>query len=106
METKTTRPHTKGDFFNDRKITFPFEITNARIDQQFRLGGGSVIFAWSTEDATFEKISDTEIIMKGRILNQRPGNYTSDLQITFPDDIPYTYFRYIIPIVQDITVPV
>ena len=107
IQTWTIKPHIKGDTFNSRKITFPFEITDCRIDMQFRLNGtGTSIFEeWSTENLTFEKISATEVIMKSRIINQKVGTYTSDLQVTFEDGTVYTYFKASLQILQDITIP-
>lgn len=101
----TIPPHIKGDTFNSRKITFPFDITDCRIDMQFKMGGGSPIFQWSTEDNTFEKINANEVIMNSVILNFRPGGYVSDLQVTFLDGTVYTYFTAKLQIIQDITVP-
>lgn len=103
IPTWTIQPHIKGDTFNSRKITFPFTITDCVIEMQFKMGGGSVIFAWTTENNTFEKISSTEIIMKSRILDQRVGSYISDLQVTFLDGTVYTYFKANLQILQDIT---
>jgi hypothetical protein len=99
------RPHKKGDTFNSRKITFPFDITDCRIDMQFRKQANDVIvFSWSTEDDTFEKISATEVTMKSKKLNEAPGVYISDLQITFANNNVYTYFDVVLKIIQDITV--
>ncbi len=104
IPTWKIKPHIKGDTFNSRKITFPFDITNCLIEMQFRpYGEGSVFFNWTTENNTFEKISSTEIIMKSRILDQRIGNYVSDLQVTFLDGTVYTYFKANLQILQDVT---
>lgn len=106
IPTWTIKPHIKGDTFNSRKITFPFDITNCRIDMQFKLTPISrEIFSWSTEDNTFEKISATEVIMNSRILNFHTANYVSDLQVTFLDGTVYTYFKANLQILQDITIP-
>lgn len=105
IPTWTIPPHIKGDTFNSRKITFPFDISNCRIDMQFRMGGGIVIFQWSTENNTFEKINANEVIMNSRILDFRSGNYISDLQVTFSDGTIYTYFKANLQIMQDITIP-
>lgn len=95
----------KGDTLNSRKITFPFDITNCRIDMQFRKQANDTIaFKWSTEDNTFEKISATEIIMKSINLNFQPFNYISDLQVIFENGTVLTYFKSSLNIVQDITV--
>lgn len=102
----TIKPHIKGDTFNSRKITFPFEITNCRIDMQFKQNATTrIIFNWTTENNTFEKISSTEIIMKSRILDIGVSNYISDLQVTFEDGTVYTYFKASLQILQDITIP-
>ena len=107
LQTWVIKPHIKGDTFNSRKITIPFDITDSRIDMQFRLNGtGTSIFEeWSTENLTFEKISANEVIMKSRIINQKAGNYASDLQVTFEDRTVYTYFKASLQILQDITIP-
>ena len=100
------KPHIKGDTFNSRKITFPFDITYCRIDMQFRKQpNDTIVFEWSTEDDTFEKLSSTEIIMKSRILNEKVDIYYSDLQVTFQDGTVYTYFKANLQILQDITIP-
>jgi hypothetical protein len=104
IKTWTIRPHIKGDTFNSRKITFPFDITDCRIDMQFRKQANDKIeFAWSTEDDTFEKISSTEVIMKSVKLNNNASFYYSDLQIIFLNETVYTYFKAQIHILQDIT---
>lgn len=95
----------KGDTLNSRKITFPFEITNCRIDMQFRKqANDTIVFKWSTEDDTFEKISENEIIMKSINLNFPPYNYISDLQVIFENGTILTYFKASLNIVQDITI--
>lgn len=105
VQTWTINPHIKGDTFNSRKITFPFDITNCEIKMQFRQQElGSSFFEWDTENETFEKISATEIIMKGRILNFSPYTYISDLQVIFHDSTVVTYFKANLKITQDITV--
>jgi len=43
--------------------------------------------------------------MNSRILDFRPGNYISDLQVTFSDGTIYTYFKANLQIMQDITIP-
>ena len=104
IPTWTIKPHIKGDTFNSRKITFPFDITDCLIEMQFRQNAVSrVIFNWTTENNTFEKISSTEIIMKSRILDFGVSNYVSDLQVTFLDGTVYTYFKANLQILQDIT---
>lgn len=105
IPTWNIKTHIKGNTFNSRKITFPFDITNCRIDMQFRKQANDTIaFAWSTEDDTFDKISATEITMKARILDVPDGIYISDLQVIFsPTDI-LTYFKARIEIEQDITI--
>ena len=106
IPTWTIKPHIKGDTFNSRKITFPFDITNCRIDMQFKLIAISrTAFAWSTEDDTFEKTSSTEVVMNSRILDFNTATYISDLQVTFPDGTVYTYFKASLQILQDITIP-
>lgn len=104
IQTRTTRPHIKGNFFNNRHFTFPFSIANCVIIMQFKQGiGNRVVFSWSTEDDSFERISDFKIKMKGKILNYAVGTYISDLLVIFPDNVPYTQFKYNIEIVQNIT---
>ena len=98
------KPHIKGDTFNSRKFTFPFDITNCIIEMQFKVTvRAGVSFAWSTEDDTFEKISSTELIMKSRILDAAVSGYISDLQVTFDDGVIYTYLRANLQILQDVT---
>lgn len=94
----------KGDTFNSRKITFPFDITNIEIEMQFKLrAGAQTNFYWSTTNGTFEKISTTEIIMKSRILNYAPNNYVSDMQLTYANGTVITQIKASLKIVQDIT---
>lgn len=100
----TIKPHIKGDWINNKIITFPFEITTARIDFQFKQGAGSnIAFKWSTEDLTIEKTTAFKIKLKGFILNAKAGNYIGDLQVTFADGTIVTYFKSTLQIVQDIT---
>ena len=107
IQTWTIKPHIKGNTFNSRKITFPFDITNCRIDMQFRQNtNGKIEFKWSTIDGTFEKISATEIIMKSRILNFNASTYISDLQVIYEDGTSYTYFKADLQILQNITTPI
>ena len=95
----------KGDTFNSIKLTMPFDITDVKIEMQFKLrGGAQTVFSWSTEDDTFEKISETEIIMKSRILNYSPNSYISDMQFTFANGVVVTHLKATLKIVQDITV--
>lgn len=104
IPTWTIQPHIKGDTFNSRQITFPFDITDCLIEMQFRESpNGDVMFKWSTEDSTFEKISATEIVMKSKILDYGPRTYQSDLQVTFLDGTVYTYFKANLQIIQDFT---
>lgn len=104
IQTWVIKPHIKGDTFNSRKITFPFDITNCIIEMQFKVTvRAGVSFAWSTEDDTFEKISSTEVIMKSRILDFSVSGYISDLQVTFEDGTVYTYLRANLQIIQDVT---
>jgi len=96
--------HVKGDTFNQRKITFPFDITDCIIKMQFRVNPiSAVVFFWSTENDTFEKISTTEIIMKSRILDTYVSNYVSDLEVIFQDGTVVTYLTANLKIIQDIT---
>jgi hypothetical protein len=105
IPTWKIRPHKKGDTFNSRKINFPFDITDCRIDMHFRKqANGLIVFSWSTENDTFEKISATEVTMKSRILDNATGVYISDLQVVFPDTTVFTYFNARIEINQDVTV--
>jgi hypothetical protein len=104
IQTWAIKPHIKGDTFNSRKITFPFDITDCRIDMQFKVTvRAGISFAWSTEDNTFEKISSTEVIMKSRILGEAVSGYISDLQVSFEDGTIYTYLRANLQILQDVT---
>jgi hypothetical protein len=104
IKTWPIYPQTKNDTFNNRKLTFPFDITNCDIKMQFKQSiVGRVVFEWSTEDSTFQKISTTEIIMKSRLLNYPAGIYYSDLQVTFQDNTVFTYFNANLQIIQDIT---
>lgn len=98
------RNHTQGDTFGSRRITFPFDITNCRIDMQFRqVLNGTIYFFWSTENLTFEKISANTIIMKGRILDSQVAPYISDMQIIFQDGTVETYFNANLRIIADVT---
>ncbi len=96
--------HIKGDTFNQRKITFPFDITDCVIKMQFRVTSVSnIVLEFTTENNTFEKISSTEVLMKSRILNVSASNYIADLEVTFLDGTVYTYFTANLQIIQDIT---
>ena len=95
----------KGDTFNSRKITFPFVITNVKIEMQFKLRAvAQTSFFWSTVDNTFEKINATEIIMKSRILDFPADSYISDMQFTYENGTVITHLKANLKIVQDITV--
>lgn len=105
IPTWNISPIIKGDTFNSRQITFPFDITNCVIDMQFKQNPhGRVEFKWSTIDNTFEKINATTIVMKGRVLDFNASKYLSDLQVTYQDGTRYTYFKANLQIIQDITV--
>lgn len=104
LKTWVREPHLKGDWLNDSIITFPFDITTARIDFHFKQGAGSnVSFKWNTEDDTIEKLTAFKIKLKGFNLNAKAGNYIGDLQITFSNGENVTYFKSSLQIVQDIT---
>lgn len=99
-------PHIKGTTFNERKITFPFDITNCKIDMHFKQNILSKpVFYWSTIGNSFEKISSTEIKMKSCILDFPVGNYLADLQVTYQDGTIYPYFKASLQIIQNITTP-
>ena len=94
----------KGDTFRSREITFPFDITNVKIEMQFKLKANTqTIFFWSTENNTFEKISTTKVIMKSRPLDFPANTYISDMQLTFANGVVDTAMKVIFKIVQDIT---
>ena len=105
IPTWTIKNHIKGNTFNAREITFPFDITNCRIDMQFRKqANDTIVFAWSTEDNTFDKISTTKIVMNQRILDVQPAVYISDLQVIFQNENVITYFKVRLEVEQDITI--
>lgn len=96
--------HIKGDTFFSRKITFPFDISDCEINLDFRFPiGDKLAFSWSTEDLTFEKINQNQIVMKSRILDLQPITYNYDLQVTFNNGDKKTYFGGTMEIKQDIT---
>ena len=99
IPTWTLKPNLKGDTINSKTITFPFDISTCKIELQFRMGGGSVIFYWSTENNTFEKTSDFIVTMKSRILDFKQGTYTAFLKITFTDGTSQTYLKANIQII-------
>jgi hypothetical protein len=94
----------RGDTFNQRNITFPFDITNCDINMQFRKQANDTVeFAWSTSDGTFEKVSATKVIMKSKLINANAGVYLSDLEVRFNATTIYTYCNATLQIYQDIT---
>lgn len=96
--------HIKDDTFSSRKITFPFDISDCQIDLDFKYQmNNKVAFGWYTDDLTFEKISQFEIVMKSRILDFPPHIYVYDLQVTFSNGDRKTYFGGSMEIKQDIT---
>lgn len=100
--------HTKGDTFKARQFTFPFSITGATILMQFRLRPTSAtindeIYEWKTADASFQIISTFVAKMNSKIIDVTPGIYDYDLQITFPNNDNFTYFKGTQKIVQDIS---
>lgn len=104
MNNWAIKNHIKGDTFNQRNIVFPFDITNCKIEMQFKQSLiRPVYFYWSTEDNTFEKISSTEVIMKSRLLDVEASDYISDLQVTFENGNVQTYLTSTIKIIQDVT---
>lgn len=104
IQTWTIKPHIKGDTFNSRKFTFPFDITNCEIKMQFKQSAQSqVSFSWDTLDNSFEKISSTELIMNSKVLDNSPFTYISDLQVIFEDGRVCTYLKANLQIIQDVT---
>jgi hypothetical protein len=104
MKQYTFPEQTKGDTFNSRKITFPFDISNCQIKMEFKYKiGNKVAFFWSTEDDSFTNLSPNEIVMTSRILDEIPNIYVYDLQIIFPGGETKTYFGGTMKIIQDIT---
>lgn len=85
IKTWNIKPQLKGTTLNQKKLTFPFDITNCIVKMQFKgLGVTSKVdFEWSTIDGTFEKISATEIIMKSRLLDYNIGVYNAILKVEF-----------------------
>ena len=93
IQTWTIKQHIRGNTLNAKDITFPFDISNCKIDLDFKLGSGSVIFKWSTDNNTFVKTSDFTINMKSRYLDFKQGTYSAYLKVTFPDGTVQTYFK-------------
>ena len=94
IPTWTLKQHIKGNTLNAKNITFPFDVSDCKIDLEFRIGTGStVMFFWSTENNTFERTSDFIIKMKSKMLDQKQGMYSGFLKVTFPDGTVETYFK-------------
>jgi len=93
IPTWNLKQHIRGNTLNAKNITFPFDVSDCKIELQFRLGVSSVMFFWSTENNTFERTSDFIIKMKSRLLDQKQGNYSAFLKVTFPDGTVETYFK-------------
>ena len=100
--------HTKGDTFRARQFTFPFSLTGASILMQFRFRPSSAtvvgeMYEWKSDDDTFEIISEFVAIMQPKIIDVAAGTYDYDLQITFPTEEVYTFFKGSQKIIQDIS---
>ena len=92
----------RGNTFNKRKITFPFDISGACIVMQFcKREGLPMVFEWKTADNTLEIISATEMNMTERTLTSAPLAYVYDLVITFLDGTVFTYFKGTLEITQN-----
>lgn len=84
IKTWNINPQLKGTTLNQKKLTFPFDVTNCVITMQFKgVGLSKTSFEWSTIDNSFEKISATEIIMKSRLLDYNVGTYNGTLKVIF-----------------------
>ena len=87
MNTKYNH-YRKGDTFNGRKYTFPFDLTGASILIQYReTPTSSVVFEYKTADNTLLVPDPTtgEVFMTPRIMNYPVAKYCYDIQITFAD---------------------
>jgi hypothetical protein len=96
----------KGDTFPQKQITFNFDITNAKIEMQFKTQTNSKpAFFWSTEDNSIEIIDNINgvVIMHNKIINVAPAPYLYDCEIIFEDGTTTTYFGGTLTILQDIT---
>jgi hypothetical protein len=84
IKTWNINPQLKGTTLNQKKLKFPFDITNCVISMQFKgVGLSKTSFEWSTVNGSFEKINATEVIMKSRLLDYNIGTYNATLKVVF-----------------------
>lgn len=98
--------HIKGDTFNQKNINFGFDITDAKIEINFKTQVNSkTSFFWSTVDnsITITDGVNGNIILNSKIIDVAAGTYQYDLQITFADGRVRTYFNGKMIILQDVT---
>jgi hypothetical protein len=96
----------KGDTFDGRKYTFPFDLTGASILIQFReTPQSSVAFEFKTIDNTLRvpEPSNGEVFMYPRYMDYPAATYQYDIQITFSTGRTKTYAADTLTIFQDIS---
>lgn len=100
IENWNIAQHRKGNTFNKRKITFPFNIRNCNIVMKFKTSSfGNTIVEWNTTNGSLFKQTDNIIIMQNRILDIPLGTYDADFNITFEDGNIQTYFTATLQII-------
>lgn len=104
----------KGSFFDNQRFklysdsayTLPIDLTGCTIKAQLRTTPKSPPqYTWSTEDDTIT-ISGTDnnfVNLIGTNLDINPGQYYSDIDITFPSGAVRTYIRFKLTILDEYT---
>lgn len=103
------RPMKSGDGFLGVKFNFfdandePVDFSGATALMQLRrTAGNKVIKEWKTDDSTIE-ITINEVYIKYMLMDIPEYKYLYDLEITYPDDVPFTAAEGIFQISNDIS---
>lgn len=97
--------HKKGDWWDGIVLTFPFPIAGYVFKADFKTRPlGTVLFLFSTANGTM--VIDTNLntlTFVGRIIDEAPFKYISDLEMTPPNGHVKTISNIEFEITQDIT---
>lgn len=109
IPAKITLPdHRQGDYWGGITITIALDLTGCAIKADFFVPNGQApAKRFSTVDNTITIQSSAPagsvITLNGFVANMPVSKLIGDLQVTYPDGKPYTYFEITWPIVKQYT---
>lgn len=104
--TPSYNKYRKGDTYNGRKITFPFDMTGVNVLIQFKESLSSTLtFEYKTEDGTITVPNpiNGEIFLMPRIMEYPANTYNYDIQLTFTNGSVKSYAQDKLIIFTDVS---